>query len=307
MASELNLPSGRRLAVLGAPVSHSKSPALHLAAYRQLNLDWEYTTVDVAPGGLGAFLGTLGPEWRGLSLTMPFKHEALPLVSDADRVAQATGAANTLLLGDPAGGGGPRPVSGFNTDVAGIVRALADAGITAVSSVVVLGAGATAASAVMAAAELGAEWVELLVRTPAKAAPLVGLGRSLGVVVIVSDLGSVPAADRTADLVISTLPGGTSLGVEFPAALRTTAALLDVTYAPWPSALAASWRDAGGTVLSGLGMLLHQALIQVRVFVGGDPFAPLPDEDAVLQAMRDALGEDPTRGPDAGPAAAVGG
>ncbi|RNE66561.1 shikimate dehydrogenase [Cryobacterium tepidiphilum] len=298
MATELKLPPGRRLAVLGAPVSHSKSPALHRAAYRQLGLDWEYTAQDVAPGELGAFLGTLGPDWLGLSLTMPFKHEALPLLTERDRVAQVTGAANTLLLSEP-GADGTRTVAGFNTDVVGIVRALADAGITAVSSVAVLGAGATAASAVMAAAELGAESVELIARTPAKAAPLVELGRSLGLVVVVSDLATVPDASRAVGLVVSTLPGGTRLDVEFPAALRQHATLLDVAYAPWPSALGASWQEAGGTALSGLGMLLHQALIQVRIFVSGDPFAPLPDEPAVLASMRAALA--------AGPSDAVGG
>lgn len=288
MAPQPNLKPGRRLAVLGAPVSHSQSPALHRAAYRELGLDWEYTTQDVAPGELAAFVASLDAEWRGLSLTMPFKHEAMPLLTDCDRIARVTGAANTLLLGEP-DADGSRPIAGFNTDVVGIVRALAEAGITAVSSVAVLGAGATAASAVMAAAELGAEYVELLVRTPAKAAPLVDLGRSLGVVVVVSDLASAPAEDRAVDLVISTLPGGTRLDVEFPARLRDTAALLDVAYSPWPSALGASWREAGGTVLSGLGMLLHQALIQVRIFVSGDPFAPLPSEETVLQRMRDGL------------------
>jgi shikimate dehydrogenase len=288
MAPELNLPAGQRLAVLGAPVSHSKSPALHLAAYRELGLDWEYTTQDVAPGELAAFVNSLGGDWRGLSLTMPFKHEAMQLLTDRDRIARATGAANTLLLGAPAEDG-TRPVAGFNTDVVGIVRALGEAGITAVSSVAVLGAGATAASAVMAAAELGAESVELIVRTPAKAAALVDLGRSLGLVVVVSDLATVPEEDRSVGLVISTLPGGTRLEAEFPARLRAAATLLDVAYSPWPSALGASWQAAGGTVLSGLGMLLHQALIQVRIFVSADPFTPLPREETVLQRMREAL------------------
>lgn len=293
MASELNLPGGRRLAVLGHPVAHSKSPALHRAAYRELGLDWDYGTQEVRPGELGAFITGLDPAWRGLSLTMPFKHEVLPILADRDRVSQVTGAANTVLLGD-VGPDGRRRITGFNTDVTGIVRALADAGITAVANVAVLGAGATAASAVTAAAELGAESVELLVRTPAKAAPLAQLGRTLGLVVVISDLTTVPDAGRAPGLVISTLPGGTRLDVEFPAAVRQAAPLLDVAYAPWPSAIATSWEQGGGRVLSGLGMLLHQALIQVRIFVTGDPFAPLPDEDRVLQRMRDALADDPS-------------
>ena len=84
-------------------------------------------------------------------------------------------------------------------------------------------------------------------------------------------------------------PGGTDLDDLFSADFRRTVPLFDVAYSPWPSALAQSWASAGGAATSGLGMLLHQALIQVRIFVSGDPFAVLPDEDAVLAAMRKTL------------------
>ena len=279
----------RRLAVLGSPISHSLSPALHTAAYRALGLPWQYDACQVDAVGLAGFLDGLTPAWLGLSLTMPLKHSVQSRLSDLDRVATLTGAVNTVRIGDSPSDGSPAPLTGYNTDVPGLVRALAEAGVERAVRVTLLGAGATAASALVAAAELGAETVDIIARTPARADSLVDLGRRLGLVVTVSDLSAIGHSDRESDLVLSTLPGDAELPAEFPALLRTDTLLFDVGYAPWPTALAASWTAAGGRTASGLTMLLHQALIQVRIFVGNDPFLPLPDEPRVLQAMRSAL------------------
>lgn len=284
---------GNRLAVLGSPILHSRSPALHRAAFGVLGLDWRYEAHEVRSGALASFIDVLGSEWRGLSLTMPLKHEVLPLIDDLDRVASLTGAVNTVLITP---GTNSRILSGFNTDVAGIVRALAESGIGSARHVTLLGAGATASSALVAAAELGAEDVAVIVRDPERALTLTGLGHTLGLSVTVSALSQLAQARPTSDLVISTLPGGSSLPGEFSPELRRNVPLFDVAYSPWPSALAASWIDGGGVVLSGLGMLLHQALIQDRIFVSGDPLIPLDDEDAVLSAMRGALSRDPVEG-----------
>lgn len=272
---------GRRLAVLGSPIAHSKSPALHRAAYARLGLDWTYDAVEVGPGELGRFVDGLGPEWRGLSLTMPLKQEVLPLLDETERLAARAGAANTLLLADD----GRR--LGFNTDIGGIVRALGDAGVHEARNGVLVGGGATAASALVAMAELGAVSVEVCVRDAGRAASVIELGHALGLVMEVRTMGRL-AEPAGADLVISTVPGGTDLGVA-PSAELVAAPLLDVAYAPWPTALAAAWTERGGAVAHGLGMLVHQALLQVRVFVAGDPLAPLPDEEAVLDVMRRAL------------------
>nr|RZI33933.1 Shikimate dehydrogenase (NADP(+)) [Cryobacterium sp. SO1] len=282
------------MAVLGSPIGHSLSPVLHTAAYRVLGLDWEYTAVEVGEGELDTFLDALTPDWLGLSLTMPLKHEIQPRLNDLDRVATLTSAVNTVRFGDapPAGGStpvAPRALSGFNTDVPGLVRALAEAGLDRAAHVTLLGAGATAASALVAAADLGAETVDIIARTPERADPLADLGRRLGLVVTVSGLSALAAADRVSDLVISTLPGDAVLPNEFPETLRATTLLFDVAYAPWPTALARSWAAAGGRSRSGRTMLLHQALVQIRIFLFNDPFEPLPGEDAVLEAMRDAL------------------
>lgn len=276
-----------RLAVLGSPIAHSLSPALHAAAYGALGLDWEYSAVDVAEGELDIFLAGLTPEWLGLSLTMPLKHEVQPRLDDVDRIAVLTGSVNTVRF--TARPDGSRTVTGYNTDVPGLVRALAEAGIDQARHVTVLGAGATAASAVAAAAELGAESVEIIARTPDRAEPLTALARQLGLVARVSGLSTIAHTDRVSDLVISTMPGDAALPVEFPATLRATAPLFDVAYSPWPTALAASWTAAGGRAGSGRTMLLHQALIQIRIFLNNDPFSPLPEEEAVLSAMRAVL------------------
>jgi shikimate dehydrogenase len=271
-----------RLAVLGSPVAHSRSPELHTAAYGVLGLDWSYEAVDVPEGGLADFIDGLGPEWRGLSLTMPLKQAVLPLLTERDHVAEQTGAANTVLFDGEA-------VAGFNTDVAGIVRALAGAGLTEARYVHILGGGATAASALAAVAELGAERADVHVRDLEKSRWLEPLAHELGLMI---RLRSFSQADRSLDipdLVISTLPGGTTTEALYTDGTRRRAVLLDVAYEPWPSALASAWAAVDGTVVSGLAMLVHQALLQVRIFVSGDPLQPLPDEEAVLEAMLDAV------------------
>jgi shikimate dehydrogenase len=284
----------RRLAVLGSPIAHSKSPSLHLAAYEALGLDWDYESIDVTSETLEKFISTRGSEWRGLSLTMPLKQTVLPLLASLDAVATLTGSADTVLFDDSGSQDSEQAATlrGFNTDVAGIVRALSAVGLTSARYVHVLGGGATAASALAAAADLGAERVLVSVRSIERASWLEGLGESLGLVV---QLRPLAIADRTLEipeLVISTLPGGVPLDVLFTDSTRRRSVLLDVAYDPWPSVLATEWSAVGGTVVSGLEMLLYQALLQVRVFVSGDPLEELDDEETVLAAMRASVGLD---------------
>jgi len=266
-----------RLAVWGDPIAHSKSPALHAAAYGVLGLDWKYDRRQVSAADFTDALDGLDDTWRGLSLTMPLKEEAFRAATTRDAHAERTGAVNTLLLG--------RQVAGYNTDVGGIIDALSEAGVTAVRSVRILGAGATAASALVAVAELGAERVEVAARRPERAAGLLALGDRLGVAVASRALDD---ATFDADLTIATLPSGTVLPAEVAEAMAARGGtLFDAAYAPWPSALAVAWGD--GAVVSGLGMLLHQAVRQIRIFRRGDPLEPLPREADVVAAMRAAL------------------
>ncbi|WP_438855585.1 shikimate dehydrogenase [Agromyces sp. M3QZ16-3] len=275
-----------RLAVLGSPIEHSRSPALHRAAYDRLGLEWDYDAIEVRSGGLAEFLervgGDAGASWRGLSLTMPLKHEVLDHLDRADRLVELAGAANTVRFAEDG------TIQGFNTDVGGIVRTLGEAGLERVHRAVLIGGGATASSALVAIADLGAVEVDVLVRNPDRAIGVEELARRLGIVVRVRPLAELAFA-ASADLVVSTVPGGTDLGVAPSDALAGSAVLLDVAYDPWPSVLAAAWLEREGRVTHGLGMLLHQALLQVRIFVSGEPFEPLPDEAAVLDVMRRSL------------------
>jgi shikimate dehydrogenase len=277
-----------RLAVLGSPIAHSRSPRLHAAAYRQLGLDWSYGAEEVTGPQLAAFVRGRDASWRGLSLTMPLKRDVLPLLASLDATASLTGVANTVLFDRS---GGDAALRGFNTDVHGVTAAFAEGGVDSLDHVHILGGGATAASVLVAVHRLGAQRVLLRLRDPARAAALVDLGRTLGVHVSVAPLDAPLAGAGLPDAVVSTIPGHAEHAVELPVAVRERAVLFDVAYDPWPSALALSWAEAHGRVVSGLGMLLHQAVAQVRVFVAGSPDIELPDENRVVDAMRRAIAD----------------
>lgn len=268
----------RQLAVWGDPIAHSKSPRLHAAAYGVLGLDWDYSRRQVGEAGFVEALAGLDRSWIGLSLTMPLKEQAHRAAEIRDRYADLTGAVNTLLLSDR--------IHGFNTDVGGIVDALAEHGLDGLGRVRIVGAGATASSALVAAAESGADAVEVRARRPERAKGLVDLGERLGVAVTAA---SFDGAFDSVDLTIATLPSGTALEESVAAGLGDAGgALFDVAYAPWPSALASHWSD-GRPSISGQGMLLHQAVRQIRVFLHGDQTVALPSEADVIRAMRAVL------------------
>ena len=262
--------------MLGSPIAHSKSPALQRAAYAELGLDWSYEAIEVTSGGLGAFVEGLGDDWRGLSLTMPLKREVLPLLATIDTTSELTGGANTVVFE------GSR-LHGFNTDVFGIVAALGAAGVGSLTSVRILGGGATASSALVAAAQLGARSAVLGVRSPDRIGSLVAIAEQLEVDLRVETLG---AFETPAAVTISTLPND----VDLAARIEPAGLLFDVAYEPWPTSLAADWLAAGLPVVSGLEMLAWQALAQVRAFVGGSPHDELADEPRVFAAMRGAVG-----------------
>ena len=270
--------------MLGHPIAHSKSPAIQRAAYGVLGLDWSYEAVDVTGEGLAEFVASCGPGWRGLSLTMPLKRDILPLLASRDEMVDTVGGANTVLFTDA----GPR---GFNTDVQGVVDSFAAAGVATLDTVQLLGAGATAASVLVAVAGMGAKRALVSARTPERAGYLVDLGERLGVEVIVRAWGISDRSLIAPDAVISTVPGGEN-DMLFAEPIRRRSVLFDVAYDPWPSALAKAWGEVGGTVISGLDLLINQAVGQIRIFLAGDQHEPLPDEAAVVAAMRAAVWED---------------
>lgn len=247
----------RRAGVLGSPIAHSLSPALHRAAYAALGLDWAYEPYDVTEAELSAFFGELDDEWAGLSLTMPLKSAVIPLLDFVDEIAGRVMSVNTVL---PSSDGW----RGTNTDVFGIVRSLEMRLATTPRSATVLGAGATARSAIAALAELDVREVLVLARRPEAACDLVRLAGSFG---LNCHAEAFEPRDEllAGDIVISTLPGDAA---EPWAACASQArgTLLDASYHPWPTPLAGAWPS--DRVASGRDMLLWQAVRQVELMTG---------------------------------------
>ena len=266
----------RRAAVLGSPIEHSLSPVLHEAAYQALDLQgWHYDKIECDEPGLSRLVDTMGPEWAGLSLTMPLKRVALTVADEVSPLAQAIGAANTLVFPAAGPAGGRRA---DNTDVAGMVSALREAGLARVEQAVILGAGGTAQSALAAVREMGHLSPTVLVRNLARTGELRETAERLGMRPTISD-GLFTEPLPAADLVISTLPGGAADPLS-ATRWKPDTMVLDVVYAPWPTSFAGSARAAGCPVVSGLTVLLYQAVAQVELMTGH----PGP-----VEAMRTAL------------------
>lgn len=253
-----------RCAVLGDPVEHSLSPALHRAAYAELGLSgWRYDPVRVLGGTLPEFLDGLGPQWRGLSLTMPLKRELLALADErgweVSSRARSAGGANTLVRE----GGGWR---GDNTDLPGAVAAVRERYDGPVERVLVLGGGATAASIGLALCDLGARDVTLLVRSAARAEETrrTVAAHASAPQVRALELGTDEAPP--ADVLVSTVPAD----AQDPGLLAACGAalLFEAVYDPWPTPLAAAALDSGVALVSGLDLLVHQAALQVEQFTG---------------------------------------
>jgi shikimate dehydrogenase len=264
--------------VLGSPIAHSLSPVLHRAAYGALGLsEWSYDRFEVDEEALPGFLAELGPEWAGLSLTMPLKRAVIPLVDEITDTAASVEAVNTVVFKQDG-----RRV-GDNTDIPGMVAALRERGIEEVESAAVLGAGATASSALAALARVCTGEVVAYVRSQARAAEMRQWGERLDIEVRTEDWADAEQALR-APLVIATTPAGATdaLAASVP---ERPATLFDVLYDPWPTDLAARWSAYGGAVVSGLDLLVHQAVLQVEQMTGRSP-APL---DAMRTAGEHAL------------------
>jgi shikimate dehydrogenase len=252
-----------RAAVLGSPVAHSLSPVLHRTAYRALGLDdWAYEAIECDEQRLPGLLESLGPEWAGLSLTMPLKRAVLPLLDLEQPLVRRVGAANTVLLR------GGRLV-GHNTDVPGMARAMRGAGVTPAGNVAVIGGGATACAAIAALQDSATDEVTVAVRAPERADPLREVAMRLGVRVRLVELQS-GLTGHPWDLLISAVPGRAAdpLAEQFEAGAISAKAVFDVVYDPWPTALAAAAAATGATVISGYELLVQQAVGQVELMTG---------------------------------------
>lgn len=260
----------RKAAVLGSPIAHSRSPQLHLAAYRALGLDgWTYDRIECTADELPGVVGDFGPEWVGVSVTMPGKFAAMRFAGERTIRAELVGAANTLL----------RTSTGWradNTDVDGVTGALGQAS----GHAIVVGSGGTAPAVVVGLVELGVERITVVARNREKAAPIVDLVTRVGAEAGWLDIDGNDLASAVAgvSVVVNTIPANAA--AHYASVLSTAPVLLDAIYDPWPTPLASAVAAKGGRVISGLQMLLNQAYAQVEQFTG----LPAPKE-----AMREAL------------------
>lgn len=260
--------------MLGRPIAHSLSPVIHNAGYQAAGLTgWSYTAIECGAQELPGLVASLGPEWVGLSVTMPGKEAALAAAATASPIATAIGAANTLVR---------RPDGSWhadNTDAPGMVAVLREAQVADGAEVTVLGAGGTARAAIAAAAELRAARVTVVARRPEAIEELRPVAAAVGVT-----MTGAPWADAAsfldADVVISTVPKGAADPLAPVARWRPGAVYFDALYDPWPTPLADAAQRSGQRVISGLDLLLAQAVHQFEQFTG---------VSAPVEAMRTAL------------------
>lgn len=253
-------PAAIRCAVVGDPIEHSLSPTLHRAGYDALGLDARYDAVRVPAGGLAPFVAGLDEGWRGLSVTAPLKREALDLATEVSDRAVLAGGANTLVRRGGAW-------AADNTDLPGAVAAVRERYDGPVGVVTIIGAGATAASTGLALAELGARTVRLLARDPARAQETVAALRRDPRIEV--DVVALEEAAVVGEVVVSTIPVAAQTA-SLVAATATAAAVFEVVYDPWPSPIAAAALARGQALVSGLDLLVHQAVLQFALFTGHD-------------------------------------
>jgi shikimate 5-dehydrogenase len=265
-----------KAAVLGAPIAHSLSPVLHRAAYQALGLaGWSYQAIECDEAGLPGLLAGCGPDWAGLSLTMPLKRAVLSLLDDAEPLVAEVGAANTVRFG-----AGLR--HGHNTDVPGMITAITEVTASLPADpgpVLILGGGATACSALAAVRGLGASQATAAVRDPGRAGDLLAAADRLGLPVRLAPFGD--PAQPAPGLLVSTAPAGAAdrYAERIRQGTLRPGCVLDVVYHPWPTALAAAAQQAGIPTAGGFALLLHQAARQVELMTG---------KSAPVEAMRAA-------------------
>lgn len=272
----------RQFAVLGKPISHSKSPAIHKAAYRVMGLDWQYGRAEVTKGGLWSFIRGLEEVWDGFSVTMPLKEEAMRLCKTTDEFVKATGACNTLVRNDDG------TWSGFNTDVFGIIMALQKGLQERPKRILILGSGATATSMVVAVKYMNPEAeIKIYARNAKTRNALIKKAKSLGLKA--KRAWFLTEATTWADLTVSTLPAGSldefAEATEAKSSWKPGGAFFDVSYAVWPSRSAQLWMSRDELAISGIEMLKWQAIAQLRIFLTRNPNQELPNEVAVFEAM----------------------
>lgn len=243
-----------KAAVLGSPIGHSLSPTLHNCAYEVLGWDWEYTAVEVKGGELEKFIAANRKTFRGLSLTMPLKEEALLVADSLDPLVKRINAANTLIFDE-------NEVSAFSTDVSGFVQALAKAEVSIPNEITILGGGATARSAIAAVDGRG-RTITVYSRSASRSAQLIN--SSISATVVVKDWTEAQSG-LGANLVIATTPTGSTDHLIPTESAASNGTLFESLYSPWPTKLLAKWQGVGGKYLDGLDLLVEQGIGQIEL------------------------------------------
>jgi shikimate dehydrogenase len=269
----------RLAAVIGSPVRHSLSPAMHNAAFRALGLDWIYLAFEVAAAEVpAAFAGARALRIAGLSVTIPHKAAALAAVDESTNAARDIGAVNTVVAS------GDGILLGDNTDGAGFLASLADEGFDpAGRTCAVVGAGGAARAVVHALAGAGAAEVVVVNRSPERAESAAALAGPAGRAGVAADI-------EGADLVVNATPlglAGTEAG-DSPLDVRLLGPgqlLVDLIPNPAVTPLMRAAADRGARVAGGLGMLVHQGALAFELWTGRPP--PI---DVMRAAAVEALG-----------------
>ncbi len=268
-----------RLGLIGYPLAHSVSPAMHRAALRAVGLEGSYRLLETPPGELESRVMEVRRAYRGVNVTVPHKVAVMPYLDAVSPEAQAIGAVNTIV--NEAG-----RLIGHNTDAPGFARALEAAGVTARGMwAVVLGAGGAARAVVYALVQAGAR-VRVANRTFARAA---ALAEAFGAEAVPFEGPAFAQAVRAADLLVN----ATSVGLNDPNAspipegVWPRVAVVDIVYNPLETRLLREARAAGLVAVDGLGMLVWQGALAFELWTGRK--APVA---AMRAAARMALGED---------------
>jgi shikimate dehydrogenase len=243
-----------KAAVLGSPIGHSLSPTLHNCAYGVLGWDWEYTAIEVKGGDLEKFIETNRKTFRGLSLTMPLKEEALLVADSLDPLVKRINAANTLIFEE-------NGVSAYSTDVSGFVQALTKAEVSIPNEITILGGGATARSAIAAVDGRG-RTITVYSRSASRGAQLIN--SSISATVVVKDWAEAQSG-LSANLVIATTPTGATDHLIPTQSATSNGTLFESLYSPWPTKLLAKWQGLGGKYLDGLDLLVEQGIGQIEL------------------------------------------
>jgi shikimate dehydrogenase len=264
-----------RCAVLGSPIAHSLSPAMHRAAYAELGLDWTYEAIELGEAALPAFLSALGDDVRGLSVTAPLKRVAARSADRRTEDVEMLGVANTLVIDDGL-------IVAANTDVGGVVAAIGERDLRRLRTARIVGGGATATSVAHALASMGVTHLEFMVREPSRAQGAADQASALGAEVTIRRIDQ-PMLDKV-DLLVSTVPGDV-IGSRSHELVESSRAVFDVVYDPWPTSLATAASEAKVPVISGLDLLAHQAALQVELMTGGTVSAQLLRKAALAELV----------------------